>query len=295
MTPWHIRGRYTTYDLNGKESGAGVYEEWWVSPTKYKLSYTSARFTQTDYATGDALYRSGSQKWPDTYEGRLRSDLIEPLPDDEALKEFKPELQVVPRGAVKLTCVTLSYRLRENVVLSDSEFLRSCFEPAIPALRDKSQFGFETTYNRIGVFQGHYIAREMLTNHYGKPWTRLNLELVEGLQEPIETLLAPPPDAVLVDVTGGLVRDVRELAKIKNSVPYYPQDAKHNHTEGAVIMRVSIGTDGHVKSVQVISGPVALQKAAVEAVQGWVYRPFRLMGVPREVSTEMTVNFNMGR
>jgi TonB family protein len=294
LKPWHIRGSYTTYDVEGKESGTGVYEEWWVSPTKYKVSYTSAHFTQVDYANGDTLYRSGSQKWPGAYEGRMRLDLIEPLLDDDALKEFKPELHVIANGAAKLTCVKLAYSLSANMIKEDSEFVQSCFESAIPALRDRSQFGFETTYNRIGVFQGHYVAREMLTNHQGKPWTKLNLEIVEGLKEPVETLLAPPPDAVPVDVTAMLVRDVRELERIKSSAPKYPEGAKANGTEGKVVMQVTIGTDGRIKSVQVISGPSVFEKAAVDAVHGWMYRPFRLMGVRREVSTEVTVAFHFG-
>ena len=52
IKPWHIRGTYHSFDMKGSLEYEGTYEEWWVSATRYKLSFRSPRSTQTDYATG---------------------------------------------------------------------------------------------------------------------------------------------------------------------------------------------------------------------------------------------------
>ena len=68
IKPWHIRGTYRSFDSKGKSENEGIYEEWWVNATKYKLSFTSPKSTQTDYATGTVLLRDGSQEWPVGFE-----------------------------------------------------------------------------------------------------------------------------------------------------------------------------------------------------------------------------------
>jgi len=102
VKPWHIRARYTVMSQDGKPQDAGVYEEWWFAPNKYKRSYTSPRFKQVDYATGSGLFREGSQDWAGDDEVLVRSRLIEPLPDLTALKEFTLERKSEMAGPTKL-------------------------------------------------------------------------------------------------------------------------------------------------------------------------------------------------
>jgi len=60
VKPWHMHGTYRAYK-DGKPEYEGTYEEWWFSPTRYKVSFITPKQTQTDYATGTALLRVGSQ------------------------------------------------------------------------------------------------------------------------------------------------------------------------------------------------------------------------------------------
>ena len=295
--PWHIRGTYTTFDTNGKVDDTGVYEEWWVSPAKYKRSYTGTKFKQVDYATGNGLCREGTQDWPSSKEMLLRSNLIEPLPDDDALKEFKPQLHGISIGKAKLSCVKLSYPLRSNLVVPEDFFPTSCFEPTIPALRVNSQGSLRTTYNQIITFQGHYLARELHATSDGKPKFDLKLDVVEGLKEPPEALLMPPGNALPVDIMTVPLRlenGSSWLIRLKDAVPVYPPNAKDRRIQGSVVMQITIGRDGHVASLRVTSGRSELQQAALDAVRQWFYSPFRVMGEPVDVDIEVKVNFNLG-
>jgi protein TonB len=60
-----------------------------------------------------------------------------------------------------------------------------------------------------------------------------------------------------------------------------------------VELNLTIGPDGKVQNVQVVSGPAMLMQAAIEAVAQWVYQPFLLNGQPVTVQTTATVNFGL--
>ena len=60
-----------------------------------------------------------------------------------------------------------------------------------------------------------------------------------------------------------------------------------------VILEAIVGTDGSVKSAQVLRGHPLLDEAAVDAVQQWRYTPTLLNGVPVDVVMTVTVNFTL--
>ena len=75
--------------------------------------------------------------------------------------------------------------------------------------------------------------------------------------------------------------------------PKYPESAKQNHIQGAVVLDIVLDTCGRVSDVEPVSGPAELIPAAVSAVQQWQYRPYLLSGEPVEVSTRVTINFQL--
>jgi peptidyl-prolyl cis-trans isomerase A (cyclophilin A) len=60
---------------------------------------------------------------------------------------------------------------------------------------------------------------------------------------------------------------------------------------GTVVLQALIGTDGRVKELSVISGPEALQAAALSAVRNWEYKPYQINGEPVEVGTTINLIF----
>jgi TonB family protein len=73
--------------------------------------------------------------------------------------------------------------------------------------------------------------------------------------------------------------------------PVYPELARQARIQGIVILEVVIGTDGVPKNVSLVSGHPLLQKAAVDAVKEWRYRPQLVAGAPAEVVTTVMVPF----
>jgi protein TonB len=82
---------------------------------------------------------------------------------------------------------------------------------------------------------------------------------------------------------------------ISSKPPEYPLVAKQAHVQGVVVVSAIVGVDGKVKSASAVSGPPLLQKAAVDAVKQWVYRPTTLNGAPVESETRVDVRFTNSR
>ena len=81
---------------------------------------------------------------------------------------------------------------------------------------------------------------------------------------------------------------------LKRVTPGYPVIAKNAHIQGTVRFSAVIGEDGRIQSLQTVSGPGVLVRAASDAVRQWVYRPTLLNGQAVEVATQIDVNFTLG-
>ena len=73
--------------------------------------------------------------------------------------------------------------------------------------------------------------------------------------------------------------------------PVYPANARIARVQGTVQLSLTIGPDGRVQDMHVLSGPALLTQAAIQAVAQWVYQPFLLNGQPTSVQTTADVNF----
>ena len=73
----------------------------------------------------------------------------------------------------------------------------------------------------------------------------------------------------------------------------YPIIAKETGTQGTVVMQATISQSGTIENLRVVSGPAMLQRAALDAVKEWRYRPYLLNGEPVEVETTINVVFKL--
>lgn len=82
---------------------------------------------------------------------------------------------------------------------------------------------------------------------------------------------------------------------IYKAMPPYPAIAKAAGVQGTVTLQATISKSGSIENLRVISGPMMLQQAALDAVKTWRYRPYLLNGQPVEVETAVNVVFSLGR
>jgi protein TonB len=80
---------------------------------------------------------------------------------------------------------------------------------------------------------------------------------------------------------------------VRKVLPVYPAIAKSARISGMVHLMATISRDGTVAKVDVVSGNPMLARAAVDAVQQWVYRPTVVEGTPIEVTAPIDLNFTL--
>ena len=82
---------------------------------------------------------------------------------------------------------------------------------------------------------------------------------------------------------------------IRRVPPVYPREAKAAHVEGTVRFMATIGKDGSILNLQVVSGHPLLVESALAAVKQWEYKPTLLNGQPVEIITTIDLNFNLSQ
>ncbi len=112
---------------------------------------------------------------------------------------------------------------------------------------------------------------------------------------------APPPAKPAPSVqkqpaaplaVGGDVQMAKLLRKV---TPLYPPLARSARISGVVRLIGTIGKDGTIRDLELISGHPLLARAAMEAVEQWVYKPTLLNGNPVEVIAPIEVRFTLGQ
>lgn len=179
--------------------------------------------------------------------------------------------------------------------LSVRQGLEYCFATSVPALRI-SVLGAGTTQalrNKIVSFQGRYVPEDLLFVRAGKTVSTAHLDNIELLKTSTDADFAPSPDAKPVSRKIAISAGVAQGLLMTKVTPHYPFEAKQARIQGTVVIQIVIGTDGHVSNPRIVSGPDELQKASLEAVQQWIYRPYVLNGEPVAVDTTVNVVFSL--
>lgn len=109
----------------------------------------------------------------------------------------------------------------------------------------------------------------------------------------------PPRPAAAGDQRVYSVTDVDERPKVLNQVePVYPADLARRGIEDVVVLKVLVARDGRAEEVQVLRGSrkdATFDRAAIAAVQQWVFAPARKGGEPVASWYNVGVPFQLKR
>ncbi|ABF39153.1 outer membrane transport energization protein TonB [Candidatus Koribacter versatilis Ellin345] len=109
--------------------------------------------------------------------------------------------------------------------------------------------------------------------------------IVSSAPAPVVKMATPQKVRVSQGVSEGLL-----LHKV---TPNYPALAKQARIQGSVVLQATIGKDGSIQNLRVLSGHPMLTQSALDAVKQWKYKPYLLNGEAVEVETTVQVNFTL--
>ncbi len=88
--------------------------------------------------------------------------------------------------------------------------------------------------------------------------------------------------------------DVKPPKLVKKVNPVYPDEARKEGIEGAVILKVRTDEQGSIEKIKVLESPHdLLSKAAIEAVKQWKYEPMLKKGNPVPIIFTVNMNFKL--
>ena len=81
---------------------------------------------------------------------------------------------------------------------------------------------------------------------------------------------------------------------VKKVPPHYPQEARSNHVKGTVVLYVLLSAEGRVQNTRVLeSAGDSLDRATIEAVRQWEYRPVSCGKTPLPTEIEVKVSYTL--
>lgn len=292
--PWHIKATYEIFDESGKSKEKGAFEEYWAAPKEYKRTFASPSFHQTEYETTQGEYLVGDQTSLPFIERMVGHLLEDPVPANRPDSKLIPVLRKQKAGTVDLVCVMLAPKLAGANGVPLTDYTSYCFSDNHPMLRIAlPSFGRQIVFNHILLFQGHFIAQDIVVNTTTHPLLKLHVESIGLAASSSPSAFAPPADALLTQAHAQVPGSVLSGTILKQQRPVFPQGDKRARISGAVVLGAVISREGAIKSLQILTAPDAsLAAAATDAVKHWQYKPYLLNGQPVEVETEINVIFN---
>lgn len=101
-------------------------------------------------------------------------------------------------------------------------------------------------------------------------------------------------------VCGWAQSDVKKIsqseavaAAVSKVQPEYPPMAKQLKLQGVAEIELTIGEDGTVEKVEVVSGNPMLTKPCADAVKKWKFKPFTEDGKPAKRQAPLTFTFKL--
>jgi protein TonB len=130
----------------------------------------------------------------------------------------------------------------------------------------------------VGITAGTSGASVMTIRPQGTP---------QAVIGPVRPNLAVPAGASVIP------SNVEASNLMNSATPVYPPLAKMARMQGTVKFQATIGKDGAVDDLMLISGPPLLVQSAMDAVKKWTYKPMVLNGSPVAVVTTIDINFTL--
>ena len=279
-------------DAKGRPSEQGTIEEWWKTPSMYKVVFTSPSYSSTEIHVADGIYRAKDTGSAPYLLELVREQIVHPLTIDDVQKGVL-RMEKRESSKVPLDCIMVAQPLKGVEAPPLGLFPTYCMDRDKDVLRASYNFGNQTVLrNHLAVFQKRAVPMSLIVQSGDKAIATSQIEDLRGFA--LQESDFATTGLVNVDKITDVLGSVMGGHAISQERPVYPDRAKFNHVTGTVRLGAIIGTDGRVRSLKFNSIPDAdLGIAAVAAVRHWRYQPYLVNGVPVEVQTEITVNFEM--
>ncbi|MGC8550109.1 MAG: energy transducer TonB [Acidobacteriaceae bacterium] len=296
LKPWHIKATYQLYDAKGNPAAQGTFEEWWAAPNKFKLRLTLPGSNFEFYRTPEGAYFS-KDVVPFRAELSLLHWLIEPIPDGQDLKNYKLKRVSQTSGHSRFACVAVQPHGHGNGMNSLLPMIY-CFSPNAPVLRFvetlKPDFFYGVLYESIAELQGRSLGESLRLKSSQRHEFTARIVSGEVIDNPVDAMFRPSSTALKslthVSASGTDAPFIHSMKKLSGQPPTYPPIAKQENKYGTVSVEATVGSDGELHQLKVVSSPsTLLTRSAIYALKTWRDEPYEISGVAVPVRTTIDI------
>jgi len=160
--------------------------------------------------------------------------------------------------------------------------------------------GKEVARGKIVEIDANKIRAEATYVYEGKTYFFCSEECLEKFKKNPEKYIKKGDEVKIPQTTtikpvrsdGQLGVEVIIPTPIRRITPVYPEKCKKEKIEGTVVLEIEIDEEGNVMDVQVLkSVHPDIDKAAIQAIKKWKYKPVLKDGKPAPVVFAVTINF----
>jgi TonB family protein len=303
LRPWHLKATYQLYDDAGKPTEQGTYEFWWASEQVYRSSWTRGSATYTEWHTADGkVAYEGRSEALNYFEYKLETAMRSPLTSAGELDpaKFRLDDHRATLSHSVVTCfntVPVASKGGPAPIPTVGLFPTYCFNTKLQILLGINYFGTQVVkFYDFKQIEDRYQARGVAFREGMHDILTAQADAISALSLS-DPALTPPQSARRVRIDKVQIdADIAESLLVKKVTPVYPQDAKDAHIQGKVVLQATIGIDGKVRDLQLLSAPTAsLASSAFWSVSQWQYKPYLRNGEPVEVETTVAVAYSLGQ
>jgi hypothetical protein len=280
---WHLKVTFNIFDEQGKSADQGVFEEFYVNPSKFKETDSVAGFSQVTYGSDKGRMRAGIPRLPYPLMAQLPGLFVNPLPLPMQISQG--DLATEQRVINGASCLCISIKSRPRTPDEQAHLVATyCFDAKTNSLRTSilnPQFQGPLTIiqNRLVSFQSRFLPGDLEIDREGKVALTAHLVTIEPVGASDDAVFVPSPDATPLEIK--ILAEKPDFQDGKATIPagfsqgmvltrvapIYPPIARAARVQGTVVLQAVIDKDGHVSDLQVISGPPLLLQVAMDAVK----------------------------
>lgn len=277
---FHLRAEIRVTTLTG-ETEQGVYEEFWVSPTRWRREVRLPSYWGIKIVRGDQIARQRSSPIePGRIQQLMRLMLY---PSNWEKREAKTEkASDCPDPQIETRC----FRMEPEYGDATTFMVDAATGAVIETTAGKSQMVF----SGFAPFCGSLVPTDLRAFRDGKLAVEAEVKERKVLPAATDSLFEFPKDAVVWP----WCLEPESPKADKQVKPNYPMGEASRGKMGRVIMSLIVDDTGKVTAVEVVeSAGKNFDAAALKSVRQWSFKPARCGTTPIPAEHIITINFTM--
>jgi hypothetical protein len=262
---------------------SGRVEAWWVDATKYRVTVSSPKFSQTKVVNGYRVYEKNDGDYYPRWLESFVLAVMNPVPMAEGFRKAGPQ--------VSNDC--LKHEDKPGGITNELTFAMICTKESDSRLDFAMSFPYFMDFKDAKEFDGKQIARTYETRVKDFQTIPARMTLLEELGKVDDALFAvQQPTPVGERIATSFVSTLKEESLVEKVPEIQWPDVREGKTDGYMIVYARTDRSGQVReTAKHNSDNAAVEKFGMEAALKYKFKPYVVDGVAQQMEMPLVLHF----